>query len=114
MFSALTQSGITRRALEEGLYVLNLLNPRDFTADRHRTVDDRPYGGGPGMVMLAQPLEEAINFAKDRQKATGVKKSHVVLLTPQGYPLQDKRVRELKELEALVLLAGDMRRSTSA
>jgi tRNA (guanine37-N1)-methyltransferase len=69
MFEALTQHGITRRALELGLYELRLWNPRDFTTDNHKTVDDRPYGGGPGMVMMAEPLEKAMNAARERQRA---------------------------------------------
>ena len=63
MFTALTQSGITRRAFEQKRCELALWNPRDFTTDRHRTVDDRPYGGGPGMVMLCKPLEGAIDLS---------------------------------------------------
>lgn len=65
MFSALSGSGITRRAFEENRCSLTLWNPRDFTHDKHRTVDDRPYGGGPGMVMMARPLEDAIVAAKN-------------------------------------------------
>ncbi len=64
MFAALTDWGVTRRALEQALWSLALWNPRDFTTDNYRTVDDRPYGGGPGMVMLAEPLEKAIAAAK--------------------------------------------------
>ncbi len=67
MFVAITQSGVTRRALEEGRWSLDFCNPRDFTQDVHRTVDDRPYGGGPGMVMLPAPLEAAIGAAKARR-----------------------------------------------
>ena len=67
MFVALTQSGVTRRALEAGRWSLDFWNPRDFTGDNHRTVDDRPYGGGPGMVMMPGPLEAAIEAAKARQ-----------------------------------------------
>ena len=63
MFAALTQSGVTRRAFEQNKCGLSLWNPRDFTTDNHRTVDDRPYGGGPGMVMLAKPLEATLNAA---------------------------------------------------
>lgn len=70
MFVALTQSGITRRALEEKRWSLDFWNPRDFTQDAHRTVDDRPYGGGPGMVMMVEPLEAAISSARlGRQRA---------------------------------------------
>ena len=69
MFAALTGSGITRRAIDRGLYALGFHNPRDFTSDPHRTVDDRPYGGGPGMVMMAGPLEAAVNAAQDARAA---------------------------------------------
>jgi len=65
MFSAITGSGITRRALEQGRWQLQLWNPRDFTSDNYRTVDDSPYGGGPGMVMLAEPLEKAVAAARE-------------------------------------------------
>lgn len=92
MFFALTQSGISRRALEEGRWSLDLWNPRDFTQDKHRTVDDRPYGGGPGMVMLPGPLEAALSAAKARQLTVGVVDSRVVYLSPQGVPLTHQRV----------------------
>jgi len=65
MFSAITQSGVTRRALEQGKYVLHTWNPREYTSDKHRSVDDRPYGGGPGMLMMAEPLAQAIAAAKN-------------------------------------------------
>ena len=78
MFDALTQYGITRRAAEQESYELRTWNPRDFTTDNYRSIDDRPYGGGPGMVMLAEPLVGAINAARQRQAASGVKKSRVV------------------------------------
>jgi tRNA (guanine37-N1)-methyltransferase len=71
MFVALTHSGVTRRAWKTGRWSLHLWNPRDFTRDRHRTVDDRPYGGGPGMVMMPPPLEAAIKAARARQQASG-------------------------------------------
>ena len=111
MFSALTQSGVTRRALEEGRWSLDFWNPRDFTEDKHRSVDDRPYGGGPGMVMMPGPLEAAIEAAKVRQTAAGVVKSQVVCLSPQGAPLTHQRVMKfLDEVgqgkEGLILLCG--------
>ena len=71
MFVAITQSGVTRRALEEGRWSLGCTNPRDFATDNYRTVDHRPYGGGPGMVMMPGPLEAAIRAARDRQAARG-------------------------------------------
>ncbi|MEY3747557.1 MAG: hypothetical protein RL194_1016, partial [Pseudomonadota bacterium] len=82
MFEAVTQSGITARALEKRIYQLSLWNPRDFTTDNYKTVDDRPYGGGPGMVMLAEPLEKAIAAAKTRQQAAGVTQGRVIHLSP--------------------------------
>jgi tRNA (guanine37-N1)-methyltransferase len=106
MFAALTQSGVTRRAFEQERWGLGLWNPRDFTTDRHRTVDDRPYGGGPGMVMLARPLEATINAAKERQVAMGLPKPRVVFMSPQGKPLTHERVMQLKDEPGLVVLCG--------
>jgi tRNA (guanine37-N1)-methyltransferase len=106
MFAALTQSGVTRRAHEQGLWNLSLWNPRDFTTDRHRTVDDRPYGGGPGMVMLAKPLEATINAAKQRQVDMGLPAPRVVFMSPQGRPLTHERVMGLKDEPGLVVLCG--------
>jgi tRNA (guanine37-N1)-methyltransferase len=81
-------------------------NPRDFAANAYRTVDDRPYGGGPGMVMMAEPLEKAIAAARQRQRASGVAKPRVVHLTPQGALLDDRLVAALAREQGLVLLAG--------
>lgn len=106
MFAALTQSGITRRAFEQKACGLSLWNPRDFTSDNHRTVDDRPYGGGPGMVMLAKPLEAAIEAAKARQAEQGLPKPRVVYMSPQGRGLTHRRVMELSTERGLVLLCG--------
>jgi tRNA (guanine37-N1)-methyltransferase len=106
MFDALTQHGVTRRALERELYQLRLWNPRDFTTDNYRTVDDRPYGGGPGMVMLAEPLEKALGAAKEKQREAGVATPKVVHLSPQGRPLTHQVVMELAALPGLVLLAS--------
>lgn len=111
MFVALTGSGVTRRALEEKRWSVEFWNPRDFTQDNHRTVDDRPYGGGPGMVMMAAPLAAAIEAAKARQAAAGVGCSRVLCLSPQGVPLSHGRVMRLvDDAEAgdvgLVLLCG--------
>lgn len=109
MFVALSQSGVTRRALEEKRWSLDFWNPRDFTEDNHRTVDDRPYGGGPGMVMMPKPLEAAILAAKARQFEAGVAKSRVVCLSPQGRPLTHRRVMRFVQAvpeEGVVLLCG--------
>jgi tRNA (guanine37-N1)-methyltransferase len=106
MFAALTQSGVTRRAHEQGLWQLSLWNPRDFTQDRHRTVDDRPYGGGPGMVMMARPLEAAIDTARQRQIDLGLPAPRVVFMSPQGKPLTHERAMALKNEPGLVVLCG--------
>ena len=106
MFAALTQSGVTRRAFEQGKCGLSLWNPRDFTTDNHRTVDDRPYGGGPGMVMMARPLEATITAAKQRQTALGLAAPRVVFMSPQGRPLTHERVTQLKAEPGLVILCG--------
>ena len=106
MFAALTQSGVTRRAFEQKKWGLSLWNPRDFTTDNHRTVDDRPYGGGPGMVMLAKPLEATINAAKQRQVVSGLPEPRVVFMSPQGKQLTHERVMQLKQEPGLVVLCG--------
>ncbi len=110
MFVALTESGVTRRALEEGRWNLVCTNPRDYSTDNHRTVDDRPYGGGPGMVMMPAPLEAALDATKARQASVGVTESRVVYLSPQGTPLTHSRVMGMVEDVAagkgLVLLCG--------
>ena len=106
MFAALTQSGVTRRAFEQGKCGWSLWSPRDFTTDTHRTVDDRPYGGGPGMVMMARPLEATINAAKQRQTELGLAAPRVVFMSPQGRPLTHERVTQLKAEPGLVILCG--------
>jgi tRNA (guanine37-N1)-methyltransferase len=100
MFAAVTASGITRKALEAGLWRLETWNPRDFTADNYRTVDDRPYGGGPGMVMLAEPLDRALDAAR----AAGG--GSVLFLSPQGRRLDHVKVMELAGRPAVTLLCG--------
>jgi tRNA (guanine37-N1)-methyltransferase len=106
MFDAVTAWGVTGRARERRLYELVTWNPRDFAANAYRTVDDRPYGGGPGMVMMAEPLERAILAARQRQRGSGVAKPHVVHLTPQGALLDEACVARLAKEQGLVLLAG--------
>ncbi len=106
MFTALTASGITRRAYVQQLYGLHCWNPRDFTQNNHRTIDDRPYGGGPGMVMLAQPLERAINAARERQLLQQLPRPRVIHLSPQGAPLDHARVMAMAAEPGLVLLCG--------
>jgi len=106
MFDAVTGSGVTGRARERKLFELVPWNPRDFAANSYRTVDDRPYGGGPGMVMMAEPLEKAVLAARQRQKSAGAKQTKVVYLSPQGRLLTHRRVMELSALQGLILLAG--------
>lgn len=104
MFAALTDYGISGRAVKDGLLEVRCWNPRDFTSDRHRTVDDRPYGGGPGMVMLAEPLSQALTEARSWAEETGPAKS--IYLSPQGRQLDQGGVEQLSEAGNLVLLAG--------
>ena len=106
MFDAISQHGITARAIENKLYSLSLWNPRNYTIDNHRTVDDRPYGGGPGMVMLAEPLEQAIQAAKARQIVAGVAKPKVIHMSPSGKPLTHEIVMALVAEQGLVVLAS--------
>jgi tRNA (guanine37-N1)-methyltransferase len=101
VFTAVTGSGITARALETGLWSLTTWNPRDFTTDRYRTVDDRPYGGGPGMVMLAEPLERALDAVRQSGGA-----ARTIYLSPQGRRLDHRRVMELAKEPAVTLLCG--------
>jgi tRNA (guanine37-N1)-methyltransferase len=102
MFGALTQSGITRRALERGLWALQCWNPRDWAEGVHRAVDDQPYGGGPGMVMMPEPLEQAVAAA--RAGAGGTAK--VIFLSPQGRRIDQARVAQLAAGDGAILLCG--------
>ena len=102
MFQAFTEQGVTGRAVKKGLLQVECFNPRDFTHDKYRTVDDRPYGGGPGMLMMVQPLTDAIHAAK---QAAG-KKVKVIYLSPQGKRLDQAGVKQLSENESLILIAG--------
>src|SRR5690606_1823532 len=102
MFAAISEYGITSRAVRQGLISLECWNPRTYTEDRHQTVDDRPFGGGPGMVMKIQPLERALAAARE---AAG-DRAKVIYLSPQGRPLKQAAVRELAQEESLILIAG--------
>ncbi len=106
MFEAVSKHGITARALERKLYGLTLWNPRDFTTDPRKTVDDRPFGGGPGMVMMAEPLEKTILAARQRQREAGVENPRVIHLSPQGQPLTHAKVMQLVAEPGLILLAS--------
>ena len=107
MFAAVTQSGITRRALDEQRWYWQGWNPRDFADNVWRRVDDRPFGGGPGMVMQAGPLERAVEAAKAAQRQAGFESSRVIYLSPQGKPLTHERVVQLaSDAAGFVLLCG--------
>jgi tRNA (guanine37-N1)-methyltransferase len=101
-FRPLVGLGVTGRALASGKAELELLNPRDFARDRHRTVDDRPYGGGPGMVMAVEPLRSTIRAARERAGEGTL----VSLLSPQGRLLDQAAVRGLAERQELILVCG--------
>lgn len=101
MFEAVSAYGVTGRAVNSGILELRFWNPRDFATDRHRTVDDKPYGGGPGMLMKVGPLKEAIVAA--RQAGGGCR---VIYLSPQGKPLDQQVLKRLAGSEQLVLVAG--------
>src|SRR6185369_14985094 len=104
-----TSVGVVGRARERGLIALEHVSPRDFTTDNHRTVDDRPYGGGPGMVMLAEPLAQALQAAREAQRAAGFAATRTIYLSPAGQALTHARVSALAakaETTGLLLIAG--------
>lgn len=105
MFDAVADHGITARALDQQLWELACFNPRDHALDRHRSVDDRPYGGGPGMVMMIEPLHGAITCAREWAAADG-RKVKVIYLSPQGRVLDQQGVEYLGGCDSLVLIAG--------
>jgi tRNA (guanine37-N1)-methyltransferase len=106
MFKAITEHGITGRAVKNSLITLQCWNPRDFTHDKHRTVDDRPYGGGPGMLMMVQPLTDAIAAAQAAAIAQTGDKAKVIYLSPQGRRLDQTGVEELATNKNLILICG--------
>jgi tRNA (guanine37-N1)-methyltransferase len=93
--------GVTGRAAQAGLLSLHTWNPRDFARDRHRTVDDRPYGGGPGMVMAVEPLRSCIRAAREAAESAAV-----VLMSPQGTPLTQERLNAWAMLPGMILVAA--------
>jgi tRNA (guanine37-N1)-methyltransferase len=98
--------GVVGRAVDKGAIKSHYWNPRDYTTNKHRTVDDRPFGGGPGMLMLPQPLDDCIVEMQQQQQAAGVKQSPIIYLSPQGRRLDQALVKELSALPAITLLCG--------
>ncbi len=101
MLRAVTDYGVTGRAVEKGVLRICTVNPREYTEDAYQSVDDRPFGGGPGMVMKFEPLQKAIQAAREK-----IGQARVICLSPQGRPLDQGGVRELGQHEAMILLAG--------
>jgi tRNA (guanine37-N1)-methyltransferase len=106
MLDAIKNYGITQRAFKEGIVALNLWNPRDFTEDVHKTVDDRPYGGGPGMVMMVEPLVKTLEAVKSARAQGGKNKQWLVHLSPAGKKIDHQKVIELSQRQHLILLAS--------
>lgn len=110
MFAAIREFGITGRAVEQQQVTIDCINPRDFTTDNYRRIDERPYGGGPGMVMMAEPLAKAITHAKAQAANHGcrVDAQHcpVVYLSPQGHTLSETQVVAMTEYDGMILLCG--------
>jgi tRNA (guanine37-N1)-methyltransferase len=102
MFEAVTQYGVTGRAVKQSRLSVSLWNPRDFTEDKHRTVDDRPYGGGPGMVMKVAPLSAAIDAAKTELG----QETKVIYLSPQGKQLDQPALKQLVQRDNMILVSG--------
>jgi len=101
MMDAISGYGVTRRAVENGLLAVTAVNPRDFTTDKHRTVDDRPFGGGPGMLMKVEPLAKAIAHAREQLPS-----AKVIYLSPVGKKLDQATVEQLATAPQLILVAG--------
>ena len=106
MFLAISDYGVTGRAFKENIVNLNLLNPREFSTDFHNTIDDKTYGGGPGMLMMADPLVESIEASKKRQSKLGIKNSKVIHMTPRGKLLSHNEVKRLLGCEGLVIISS--------
>ncbi|MBP6117490.1 MAG: tRNA (guanosine(37)-N1)-methyltransferase TrmD [Neisseriaceae bacterium] len=104
MFCSVTEYGVTSRALKEGIWQFQAINPRQFADNAQGYIDDRPFGGGPGMVMMAEPLGKAIEHAKSQQQ--GAKEAKVIYLSPQGEPLTHAKAESLAQEDGLILLCG--------
>jgi len=106
MFKHLVSFGVLKEAFNKDLCELNIYDLRDFSLDKHRKVDDRPYGGGPGMVMLVQPLTSAIEHVTNNNRHSNIKNKKIILMSPKGKRLKQKHLKELAKMENLILLCG--------
>jgi tRNA (guanine37-N1)-methyltransferase len=106
LVNAVLPFGVAGRALSEGRYRARCWNPRDQTTDNYRRIDDRPYGGGPGMVMMAEPLKRCLAAIRERRALEGAPVLRVAFLSPQGEPLTQAKARSISEGPGLVLLCG--------
>ena len=106
LIQSVAATGVLSRAVDQDVLGLESFNPRDFATDKHRTVDDRPYGGGPGMVMMVEPLLAAIDAARQAGEAASGETPRVICLSPQGVKLDQQRVVELAQMRSVVLVAG--------
>lgn len=106
MFTALTASGITKYAFEQNLCTLDIFNPRDYTTDPYKRIDDKSFGGGPGMVMKIEPLELAMNDAIQKQDTSGSKKPLCIYLSPQGKNADQDLINNLREESGIIFVCG--------
>jgi tRNA (guanine37-N1)-methyltransferase len=106
MFAPIAQNGIIKEAFHKNICQLNLYNLRDFSGNKHKKVDDRPYGGGPGMVMTVEPIVDAVSYIKENNKTAEPKKQQVIMLSPKGQLLKQKTLREFSALDHIILICG--------
>ena len=106
MFAPFLEKGLLGQAVQNGKLTVEITNPRKFTTDVHHTVDDRPYGGGDGMIMLAEPLEKSVTSIHERRGTQGRPPLQVIYLSPQGEPLTDKMARDLAAGPGMILISG--------
>ncbi len=102
VFSGFLEESLLKKAIDKGLVEVHLHNLRDFTTDKHKTVDDRPFGGGPGMVLMIEPVDKAIQAIKSKEKGRG----KVIMLSPRGERFNQEKTKELTGYDWLILLAG--------
>ena len=106
MFINILDFGVIKESINKNLCQLNIYDLRDFTKDKHKKVDDRPYGGGPGMVLTIQPVDDAVNYIKEKNKIKNMELQKTILLSPQGEKLTQKKLKYMSELENIILICG--------